>query len=68
MGNHVSLEVASLVESLAAGRTFVWGVIHVYHSVDGQGPGLTESLAAFIALEWFYFGVDVPASEMTFHK
>lgn len=32
--------------------------------MDGQSPGLTEALAALLALEGLLFGVDVPVKEV----
>ena len=47
----VCLEVGALVETAAAHRTLVWGLLHVQDLVHGQRPRLAEPLATLTALE-----------------
>ena len=47
----VCLEVGALVETAAAHRTLVWGLLHVQNLVHGQRPRLAEPLATLTALE-----------------
>ena len=63
VGEQVGLEVGALVETAAAHRTLVWGLLHVQDLVHGQSPGLAEPLATLSALERLLLRVDVPATE-----
>ena len=63
VGEQVGLEVGALVETAAAHRTLVGGLLHVQDLVHGQSPRLTEPLATLCALERLLLRVDVPATE-----
>ena len=61
VGEQVGLEVGPLVEApLTDGTPVVGGLLHVEDLVDGEGPRLTEPLAALSALEGLLLGVNVP--------
>lgn len=55
----MGLQVRPLVEAPAANGALVGRLFHVQDLVDGQCPGLAETLAAFETLEWLLLGVDV---------
>lgn len=57
----MSLEIAPLIKASGADRALVRRLLHVQDLVNGQGPALAESLAAFGALERLLLAVDVPA-------
>jgi hypothetical protein len=60
VGEQVGLEVGALVETAAAHRTLVGGLLHVQDLVHGQSPRLAEPLATLSALERLLLRVDVP--------
>jgi len=62
VGEQVGLEVGALVETAAAHRTLVGGLLHVQDLVHGQSPRLAEPLATLSALERLLLRVDVPAT------
>ena len=64
VGEQVGLEVGALVETAAAHRTLVRGLLHVQDLVHGQSPRLTEPLATLSALERLLLRVDVPATDI----
>ena len=64
VGKQVGLEVGALVETAAAHRTLVGGLLHVQDLVHGQSPRLTEPLATLSALERLLLRVDVPATDI----
>jgi hypothetical protein len=61
----VRLEVAALVEAALAHRALVWRLLQVQYLVHGQRARLTESLAAFRALERLLLGMNVPETTTT---
>ena len=64
VGEQVGLEVGALVETAAAHRTLVGGLLHMQDLVHGQSPRLAEPLATLSALERLLLRVDVPATEI----
>jgi len=68
VGEQVGLEVGALVETAAAHRTLVRGLLHVQDLVHGQSPRLTEPLATLSAFERLLLRVDVPATETAVKK
>jgi hypothetical protein len=64
VGEQVGLEVGALVETAAAHRTLVGGLLHVQDLVHGQSPRLAEPLATLSALERLLLRVDVPATDI----
>ena len=64
VGEQVGLEVGALVETAAAHRTLVGGLLHVQDLVHGQSPRLAEPLATLSTLERLLLRVDVPATDI----
>jgi len=64
VGEQVCLEVGALVETAAANRTLVRGLLHVQDLVHGQSARLAEPLATLSALERLLLRVDVPATDI----
>jgi hypothetical protein len=64
VGEQVGLEVGALVETAAAHRTLVGGLLHVQDLVHGQSPRLAEPLATLSALERLLLRMDVPATDI----
>lgn len=62
---HVRFEVGALVEASIADRAFMGRFLQVRHFMHRKCSRLTEALAAVIALEWLFFGVNISViSEM----
>jgi len=59
VGEQVGLQIGSLVEGAIAHWALMRRLLHMQDLVDSQSSGLTESLAAFGALEGLLLGVDV---------
>lgn len=52
-------EVGSLVEAAIANGTFMGRFLQMRHFMHGECSRLTETFSAVVALEWFFFGVNV---------
>lgn len=65
VSEQVRLQVAALVEAALAHRALVRRLLQVQYLVHGQRARLTESFAAFRALERLLLGMNVPGTTTT---